>query len=148
MTIPADHLSQLMLEFYEKMASWEHSVVKQTGLSPAQMHTIEMIGHHQSLRMKELASRMGITTGTLTVMIDRLEKAGLVVRQPNANDRRSFHIVLTGEGRRHFEEHHQTLGRDHRRRQPVAGDSRPRVPGLAGPVGLRQDHDHAHDRRP
>ena len=107
MTIPADHLSQLMLEFYEKMASWEHSVVKQTGLSPAQMHTIEMIGHHQSLRMKELASRMGITTGTLTVMIDRLEKAGLVIRQPNANDRRSFHIVLTDEGRRHFEEHHQ-----------------------------------------
>ncbi len=107
MTNPADHLSQLMLEFYEKMASWEHSVVKQTGLSPAQMHTIEMIGHHQNLRMKELASRMGITTGTLTVMIDRLEKAGLVARQPNARDRRSFNIVLTANGRRHFEEHHQ-----------------------------------------
>jgi hypothetical protein len=41
---PADHLSKLMLEFYEKMASWEHSVVKPTGLSPAQMHTIEMSG--------------------------------------------------------------------------------------------------------
>ena len=102
----ADHLSQLMLEFYEKMASWEHSVVKQTGLSPAQMHTIEMIGHHQNLRMKELASRMGITTGTLTVMIDRLEKGGLVARQPHARDRRSFNIVLTEKGRRHFEAHH------------------------------------------
>ena len=103
----ADHLSQLMLEFYEKMASWEHSVVKQTGLSPAQMHTIEMIGHHHTLRMKELASRMGITTGTLTVMINRLEQAGLVARQPHARDRRSFNIVLTGKGQRHFEEHHQ-----------------------------------------
>ena len=102
----ADHLSQLMLEFYEKMASWEHSVVKQTGLSPAQMHTVEMIGHHQNLRMKELALRMGITTGTLTVMIDRLEKGGLVVRQPHARDRRSFNIVLTAKGRQHFEEHH------------------------------------------
>ena len=102
----ADHLSQLMLEFYEKMASWEHSVVKQTGLSPAQMHTIEMIGHHQNLRMKELALRMGITTGTLTVMIDRLEKGGLVARQPHVSDRRSFNIVLTDKGRQHFEAHH------------------------------------------
>ena len=108
MPTPADaaaQLSQLMLEFYEKMASWEHSVVKQTGLSPAQMHTIEIIGHHQNLRMKELASRMGITTGTLTVMIDRLEKSGLVARQPHAWDRRSFNIILTDEGRRHFEAH-------------------------------------------
>ena len=106
-TLPADHLSQLMLEFYEKMASWEHSVVKQTGLSPAQMHTIEMIGHHPNLRMKELASRMGITTGTLTVMVDRLEKCGLVARQPHADDRRSFNIVLTDKGRAHFKEHHE-----------------------------------------
>jgi DNA-binding MarR family transcriptional regulator len=103
---PADHLSQLMLEFYEKMASWEHSVVKQTGLSPAQMHTIEMIGHHPNLRMKELASRMGITTGTLTVMIDRLAKGGLVARRPHARDRRSFNIALTEKGRQHFKAHH------------------------------------------
>ena len=102
-----DHLSQLMLEFYEKMASWEHAVVKQTGLSPAQMHAIEMIGHHPNLRMKELASRMGITTGTLTVMIDRLAKNDLVVRQPHARDRRSFNIALTPKGRRHFREHHE-----------------------------------------
>jgi DNA-binding MarR family transcriptional regulator len=104
---PTNRLSQLMLEFYEKMASWEHSVVKQTGLSPAQMHAIEMIGHHPNLRMKELASRMGITTGTLTVMIDRLEKFKLVTRQPHARDRRSFNIVLTPKGRQHFKEHHQ-----------------------------------------
>jgi DNA-binding MarR family transcriptional regulator len=96
-----------MLEFYEKMASWEHSVVKQTGLSPAQMHTIEIIGHHRTLRMKELASRMGITTGTLTVMIDRLEKGGLVARRPHARDRRAINIVLTDKGRKHFEAHHK-----------------------------------------
>ncbi len=104
---PTDRLSQLMLEFYEKMASWEHSVVKQTGLSPAQMHAVEMIGHHPNLRMKELASRMGITTGTLTVMIDRLEKNKLVARRPHARDRRSYNIALTPKGRRHFKEHHQ-----------------------------------------
>ena len=43
----------------------------------------------------------------MTVMVDRLERNGLVVRQPHPTDRRSFVITLTEHGREHFEEHHQ-----------------------------------------
>ena len=57
--------------------------------------------------MKVLAQKMGITTGTLTVMIDRLEKMGLVARVPHESDRRSYKTVLTPEGWHHYEEHHQ-----------------------------------------
>lgn len=100
-------LSQIIIELYDKISSWEHAVVKKSGLSPAQMHAVEIIGHHESLRMKELAEKMGITTGTLTVMVDRLERNGLVARQPHPTDRRSYVIVLTDLGQEHFEEHHQ-----------------------------------------
>lgn len=100
-------LSQMIIEFYDKISSWEHEVVKKSGLSPAQMHAIEIVGHHQKLRMKELAEKMGITTGTLTVMVDRLEKNGLVARQPHPTDRRSYVIVLTDLGRDHFKEHYK-----------------------------------------
>jgi len=100
-------LSQIIIEFYDKISSWEHEEVKKSGLSPAQMHAIEIVGHHQKLRMKELAEKMGITTGTLTVMVDRLEKNGLVARQPHPTDRRSYVIVLTDLGRDHFKEHHK-----------------------------------------
>ena len=100
-------LSQLMLEFYEKMSSWEHSVVKQTGLSPAQMHTVEIIGHHGRLQMKDLAHKMGVTTGTLTVMIDRLERMKLVERSPHETDRRSYHTKLTNRGQSYYQEHHK-----------------------------------------
>ncbi len=100
-------LSQMIIEFYDKISSWEHEVVKKSGLSPAQMHAIEIVGHHQKLRMKELAEKMGITTGTLTVMVDRLEKNGLVARQPHPTDRRSYVIVLTDLGSDHFKEHHK-----------------------------------------
>jgi DNA-binding MarR family transcriptional regulator len=100
-------LSQIFVELYEKISSWEHAVVRKSGLSPAQMHAVEIIGHHGSLRMKELAAKMGITTGTLTVMVDRLEKNDLVVRQPHPTDRRSYVIVLTDLGREYFAEHHQ-----------------------------------------
>ncbi len=69
-----EDLSQLIIELYDKISSWEHEVVKKSGLSPAQMHAVEIIGHHQKLRMKELAAKMGITTGTLTVMIPILSR--------------------------------------------------------------------------
>jgi DNA-binding MarR family transcriptional regulator len=87
--------------------SWEQSIVKDSGLSPAQMHTVEVIGHNQNLRMKELAERLGVTTGSLTVGVDKLEKRGLVVRKPHEKDRRSWLIVLTDEGMSMYEEHHR-----------------------------------------
>ena len=100
-------LSHQLVEFYDKISSWEHSVVKDSGLSPAQMHTIEVIGHQQDLRMKELAERLGVTTGTLTVAVDKLEKMGMVERKPHEHDRRSWLVVLTDRGAKMFEQHHR-----------------------------------------
>ena len=102
-----ESLSHQFAEFYDKIASWEHSIVKDSGLSPAQMHTIEVIGHNQGIRMKELAERLGVTTGTLTVGIDKLEKMELVARKPHEHDRRSWLIVLTDEGNLMYEQHHR-----------------------------------------
>jgi DNA-binding MarR family transcriptional regulator len=98
-------LTQNLLEFYEKMASWEHSVVKDSDISHTQMHAIEIIGHHKSLKMNELAKIMGVTTGTITVMIDRLEQNKLVKRKPHKTDRRAYLLVLTEKGLKYYKEH-------------------------------------------
>lgn len=100
-------LSNQFAEFYDKISSWEHSIVKESGLSPTQMHTVEVIGHHQNMKMKELAGRLGVTTGTVTVGVDKLEKMGLVERKPHKKDRRSWLIVLTDDGRHMYEQHHK-----------------------------------------
>lgn len=102
-----EKLSRRLVEFYDKIAAWEHDVAKDSGLSPAQMHTIEIVGHNLSLRMKELAARMGVTTGTLTVMVDRLEEQGYLRRTPHETDRRSWLIQLTEKGQMIFVQHHQ-----------------------------------------
>ena len=102
-----EKLSSILIELYEKMSSWEQAVVKESGLTPAQMHDIEILGHQESLRMKDLAQKLGVTTGTLTVMIDRLEQNGLLLRTPHKKDRRSIMIVLTKKGQRYFEEHNK-----------------------------------------
>lgn len=99
-------LTQLLIEFYEKFSSWEHGVVRESGLTPPQMHTLEILGASGDLRMTELAAKMGTTTGSLTVMVDRLEKNSLVARRPHETDRRSIRVGLTQEGERLFKEHH------------------------------------------
>ena len=99
-------LARSIVEFYEKLSSWEHEVVRGSDLTPNQMHAIEIVGHEKSLRMKDLAEKLGITTGTLTVTVDRLEQKGLIERQPHEKDRRSYRVVLTPEGKKHFRKHH------------------------------------------
>ncbi|MGR5500766.1 MarR family winged helix-turn-helix transcriptional regulator [Vibrio sp. DNB22_10_4] len=101
-------LNQLLTEFYDKMSSWEQSVVKETGYSLAQVHTIEVLGVHGAMRMKELADKLGITTGTLTVQVDKLVAANLIERFPHPNDRRAIVVGLT-EGGQAIHRHHNQL---------------------------------------
>lgn len=98
-------INHAIVEFFEKLSSWEHDVVREKGMTLPQMHTLEVLGIRGSMRMKELAEAMGITTGTLTVLVDRLEDKGCVRRVPHDTDRRSINVELTGEGRALFEEH-------------------------------------------
>ncbi|PJC87322.1 MarR family transcriptional regulator [Vibrio sp. HA2012] len=99
------NLNKVLTEFYDKMSSWEQSVVRETGYSLAQIHTIEVLGSHGSLRMKELAEKLGITTGTLTVQIEKLVKAGLIERCPHPTDRRAIVVALTNEGLAIYQQH-------------------------------------------
>jgi len=47
---------------------------------------------------RRLAECMNITSGSTTVLVDRLEAAGFVRREPNPADRRSVTIALTPAG--------------------------------------------------
>jgi len=68
------------------------------------------------LRMQELGERSLFTRSGLTRLIDRIEAAGLVRREPVPGDRRGVMVVLTPEGRlRHdqaFVEHMALIQRE------------------------------------
>jgi DNA-binding MarR family transcriptional regulator len=54
------------------------------------------------LKMGELSRRMMVTGGNVTGITDLLEKERLVVREPDAADRRAVRVRLTPAGRRQF----------------------------------------------
>ena len=54
------------------------------------------------LTMTELSRMLLVSNGNATAVVDRLVKAGLVVRRASESDRRIVKVALTAEGRRHF----------------------------------------------
>jgi len=55
-----------------------------------------------SLRVGDLAQAMRITVGGASKLVDRIERAGLVRREPDATDRRASKIALTSNGKLAF----------------------------------------------
>ncbi|GAB2528209.1 hypothetical protein GCM10027267_27080 [Paramicrobacterium agarici] len=57
----------------------------------------------EPLTPRDLARRMEMTSGTITPLLDRVERAGYVTRNSNPDDRRSLLIALTEAGRQAVE---------------------------------------------
>ncbi len=71
------------------------------GLSNADfdvMATLRRSGPPYELTPTDLFSALMLTSGTMTNRLDRLEKAGFVLRRPNPKDRRGILVGLTQEG--------------------------------------------------
>lgn len=93
--------------FFDSFSSWENSVIRASDLTVSEAHAIEALGKFGQMNMKNLASALGVTTGTTTVTVDRLEKKEYAYRQPVKEDRRVYLITLTEKGQNAFTEHHQ-----------------------------------------
>ncbi|WP_115789655.1 MarR family winged helix-turn-helix transcriptional regulator [Arthrobacter silvisoli] len=74
-------------------------IAKELGVSMAELNALSHAADQEGLTPKKLSELMDLTTGSMTTMIDRLERAGLMVRQPHPTDRRSIKLALTPGGR-------------------------------------------------
>ena len=73
--------------------------LKYLGVSQASWMTIAVAAKSPApLSQSELADRLGVEGATMVAMVDRLVKAGFVVREPSTTDRRVKRVVLTHAG--------------------------------------------------
>ena len=61
--------------------------------------TLRRIGPPFQLRPSDFAGTLMLTTSGTTKRLDRLERAGLIARSPDPEDRRGVVITLTDAGR-------------------------------------------------
>ncbi|GAA2208376.1 MarR family transcriptional regulator [Nonomuraea monospora] len=73
-------------------------VSERMGINRTDLQCLELIARHGPTPAGEIAKLMRLPTGTMTTVIDRVERAGLAVRQRSASDRRRVLVSLTDQG--------------------------------------------------
>lgn len=94
-----------VLRAYERFRSADSAMLArvraQTGLSENELAILRfLLGERESdreVKPSEIARHLGISSASTTALLDRLEKAGMVVRGSNPDDRRSILITVTND---------------------------------------------------
>ena len=89
------HSFMRTLHAYRRLMSrsiFEHEI------PPGQIFALREIGHEDGITQRDLADRLRISRPTLTVMLQKMEKAGIVERRADEGDQRFTHLHLTTEG--------------------------------------------------
>ncbi len=90
-----------------------HAFADSLGLGPTDLKCFDLLREHRVATGSELAGLTGLTSGAITGVVARLERAGFLRREPDAGDRRQqiLRPVLDRMAQLHavFEPLHQDL---------------------------------------
>lgn len=82
-----------------KMSACVQSTTEDCSMSKHEFLALRALSMYGTMPVKELSTFVeGVSLSTMTRVLDRLEQQGLVERQLDANDRRSFLVRLTSAG--------------------------------------------------
>jgi MarR family 2-MHQ and catechol resistance regulon transcriptional repressor len=84
----------------ESVSARIHGHLTDAGLTVSQFGVMEALYHVGPLNQGGLAKKILKSSGNITMVIDNLEKRGLVKRERRSEDRRYYTVQLTTEGRR------------------------------------------------
>jgi DNA-binding MarR family transcriptional regulator len=107
--------AQLLIAYMEtvidRAGRWQNDVNKHRmgHLSRNEMDAFIQLGRKGELTMGELADKLLLSVSGATVIADKLEEKGLVVRRRSLDDRRVVRVGLTGEGAKSYDEFHQMV---------------------------------------
>lgn len=91
-----EHGAEFGRELSTAVVMFHEAVGAHLGVTAGDQRALGIIGRHGPLSAGALAEHTGLTPGAVTGMVDRLERAGLAVREPDPDDRRRVLITVTG----------------------------------------------------
>jgi MarR family transcriptional regulator, organic hydroperoxide resistance regulator len=94
---PVTSIDKIVLEIRRFIAGaifFNSKAAEKAGMGLTDMQVINLLQLNGPSTPSRLGEWTGLSSGGVTVALDRLEKAGYVRREPNPNDRRSSLIVL------------------------------------------------------
>jgi DNA-binding MarR family transcriptional regulator len=94
----AEEISELLRGQIAGVLSYTAAVARRMGLGVSELAALEHLQGAGELTPTELGRRLSMASGTVTALVDRLERAGYAERRPNPQDRRSSVVRPTAWG--------------------------------------------------
>lgn len=103
-----DESMEVVKLFKQVVSLLKHNMLKgfeDTGITPPQGMVIGSLSKFGKLKISDLSDNLGLSNSTISGIIDRLEKQGMVIRTRSQEDKRVVYVSLSPE----FEEMHHNF---------------------------------------
>jgi DNA-binding MarR family transcriptional regulator len=94
-TMEPDAMAAALQRFGLERDRLRAALASQAGISPADLDALEHLEADGPLTQRQLGERLSLTSGAVTMLVDRLERAGWVQRRPHPTDRRYVLVELS-----------------------------------------------------
>ena len=94
-TVEIPEVRLLLRRFAIHRDRWIDALCRHVGVSRSDYDALEALDEHGSLTPGELGTLLSLTSGSVTALIDRLEKLGWASRNGHPEDRRKVVVTLT-----------------------------------------------------
>ncbi|HJP96337.1 MAG TPA: MarR family transcriptional regulator [Candidatus Saccharimonadales bacterium] len=94
---------QLLQEILAKMTTGHRLMIAcmqrfKRSTTASQTEALAIVYHEGPITLKKLASQMQLTPGSITQLVEQLERLEFVTRTPSTSDRRVTHVSVTEQG--------------------------------------------------
>lgn len=94
------HVFLVLWRAARAVETYAQNSISQLEMCGSDFAVLEALLHKGPLPVNEIGKKVLLTSGSITVAVDRLEDKGLVERRAHGSDRRTKVVHLTKEGRR------------------------------------------------
>lgn len=94
-----DSIAEAIIYLYTESRRLTKGFAAQFGLTGPQLTVVKLLDSIGDMSLSELSERIRAQNSTVTGIIDRMEREGLVTRMRSKDDRRVVHIRLSPKGR-------------------------------------------------
>ena len=94
-----DQVLEAIIYLYTESRRITKELARRADLTGPQLTVVKMLEQIGDLSLSELSERIRAQNSTVTGIIDRMEREGLVTRERSKEDRRVVYIKLTSKGR-------------------------------------------------
>lgn len=99
-----DEVLEAIVYLYTESRRITKELARRADLTGPQLTVVKILEQIGDLSLSELSERIRAQNSTVTGIIDRMEREGLVARERSKEDRRVVYIRLTSKGRKLAEE--------------------------------------------